>query len=118
MNGKAMHEMSIAQSIIEILREEMRKCDAEALKSIRLKIGRMSAVVPDSLSFCFELITEGTDMEGAELIMDIIPLTGLCDSCGTEFEIEDYAFECPACGSKKIDTIAGRELSIVEIEVE
>ena len=113
-----MHEMSIVQSLIEILREEMLKNDAKTLRSVRLNIGQLSAIVPDSLSFCFEIITEGTDLEGARLIMDIIPLRGYCPGCKDEFEIRDYTFICPSCGNKEIETIAGQDLSIVEMEVD
>ncbi len=113
-----MHELSIAQNVIKIVQDEMRKCDAQTLRSVHLKIGKMSAIVPDSLSFCFGLITEGTEFEGSELIMDIIPLKGSCRECKNEFEIEDYAFECPSCQSTKIKTISGREMDIVEIEVD
>ena len=113
-----MHEMSIAMSMIEIVREEMQKCDAKALRSVRLNIGQLSAVVPDALSFCFEVITKGTEMEGARLMMDIIPLRGYCSTCEKEFEIKDYVFACPLCGTKEIETLSGQELAIVEIEVE
>ena len=113
-----MHEMSIAMSMIEIVREEMQKSDAKTLRSVRLNIGQMSAVVPDALSFCFEVITKGTEMEGARLMMDIIPLRGYCSNCEKEFEIKDYVFVCPICGTKKIETLSGQELAIVEIEVE
>lgn len=112
-----MHEMSIAQSLIEIIEEEMQKYDARILRSVRLNIGQMSAIVPNALSFCFEVITAGTELEGARLIMDIIPLKGYCHACEGEFEIKDYTFICPACGSTKIETIEGQNLSIVEIEV-
>ena len=113
-----MHEMSIAQSVIDIIKEEMHKNNVKILKSVRLHIGQMSAIVPDSLSFCFEVITTGTDLEGARLIMDIIPLRGYCQECKDEFEIEDYAFSCPSCKSTEIKTIGGQDLSIVEMEVE
>ena len=113
-----MHEMSIVQSLIEILREEMLKNDVKTLKSVRLNIGQLSAIVPDSLSFCFEIITAGTDLEGAMLIMDIIPLKGYCPGCKDEFEIRDYTFICPSCDNKEIETIAGQDLSIVEMEVD
>jgi hydrogenase nickel incorporation protein HypA/HybF len=113
-----MHEMSIAMSMIEIVREEMRKCNANTLRSVRLNIGQMSAVVPNALSFCFEVITKGTRMEGARLLMDVIPLRGYCSICEKEFEIKDYVFACPSCGTKKIETISGQDLAIVEIEVE
>jgi hydrogenase nickel incorporation protein HypA/HybF len=113
-----MHEMSIAQSLIDIIQEEMERHQATSLKSVRLNIGQLSAVVPDSLSFCFQVITSGTPLEGAELIMDMVPLTGACRSCGETFEIENYAFICPKCGSPEIDTVSGQDLSIVEMEVD
>jgi len=112
-----MHEMSIAQSMIDIIKEEMRKADAGTLRSVHLNIGKMSAIVPDALSFCFEIITEGTKMEGARLIIDIIPLKGYCYTCEKEFEIKDYVFACPLCGGTKFNTISGQDLSIKEIEV-
>jgi len=113
-----MHEMSIAQSLIEIIQEEMARNQAKTLRSVRLHVGEMSAIVPDSLSFCFEVITAGTDMEGARLMMDIIPLEGRCLSCGEAFRIKDYVFLCPFCGGSEVETVSGQELSIVEIEVE
>jgi len=113
-----MHEMSIAQNVVDIIREEMQKCNATVLKSVRLNVGEMSAIVPEAFSFCFEVITDGTEIEGVELIMDVIPLRGYCHKCENEFEIVDYAFTCPSCGDTNIDTIAGRDLSIVEMEVE
>ena len=113
-----MHEMSIAQSLIEIIKEEMTKNDAAKLKSARLQIGQMSAIVPDALDFCFSVITEGTALEGAELIMDRVPLRGVYRKCAFEFDIINYAFLCPACGSSDIDALSGRELALIEIEVE
>ena len=113
-----MHEMSIAQSLFDILREEMVKNNAKTLRSVKLRIGELSAIVPDSLSFCFQVMTQGTDMEGAELIMDIIPLEGMCNSCGKSFEIKGYAFKCPHCEGTEIETVSGQDLSIVEMVVD
>ena len=113
-----MHEMSIVQSLIDILQEEMTRHQASVLKSVRLHIGELSAIVPSSLSFCFEVITKGTSMEGAKLNMDIIPLKGLCRQCRETFEVKDYVFECPYCHATDIDTVSGQDLSIVEMEVE
>jgi hydrogenase nickel incorporation protein HypA/HybF len=113
-----MHEMSIAQSLIGIIEEEMEKHGATKLRSVRLHIGQLSAVVPEALSFCFPVITEGTALEGARLDMEVIPLKGYCRKCGEDFAIEDYAFVCPTCASTQIESIAGQDLSIVEIEVD
>ncbi len=113
-----MHEMSIAQSLIDIIKEEMEKNSARTLRSVRLHIGQMSAVVPDALSFCFEVITTGTEMEGARLDMEVIPLEAFCRQCKDTFQIEDYAFACPDCGGTEIEVIGGQDLSIVEMEVD
>lgn len=113
-----MHEMSIAQSLVELLREEMEKAGARTLRSVRLEIGRLSAIVPDALSFGFQVVTAGTELEGAELIMDIIPLRCTCRECGARFEMEDYNFRCPLCGGVEIDTLSGRELAVKEITVD
>jgi hydrogenase nickel incorporation protein HypA/HybF len=113
-----MHEMSIAQSLVDILQDEMTKHHANVLRSVRLHIGQLSAIVPESLSFCFEVMTTGTPMEGAQLVMEIIPLRGACRKCERDFEIKDYVFICPHCGSPDIETIAGQDLSIVDMEVD
>jgi hydrogenase nickel incorporation protein HypA/HybF len=113
-----MHEMSIAQSLIEIITEEMDKHDASVLRSVKLHIGKLTAIVPDSLAFCFEVITKGTPLDGARLDMVSIPLKAACNACGKTFEVEQYVFECPLCKSGDIETIAGKDLSIVEIEVD
>jgi len=113
-----MHEMSIAQGLLDIIKEEMDKHGARVLRSVRLQIGQLSAIVPESLSFCFEIMTAGTELEGARLNMEMIPLRGTCRKCNQEFEIKEYAFECPYCSSREIDTISGQELSIVEMEVD
>jgi hydrogenase nickel incorporation protein HypA/HybF len=96
----------------------MAQHEARALRAVRLRIGQMSAVVPDALSFCFEIATKGTRMEGADLRMEIVPLSGECHTCKVKFPIVDYAFVCPQCGSVDIEALTGRELSIVEIEVD
>jgi hydrogenase nickel incorporation protein HypA/HybF len=113
-----MHEMSIAQSLIEILREEMAKHGAKTLKTVHLRIGQLSAIVPEALSFCFQVSTDGTDMADAKLVMDIVPLQGYCPECRREFEIKEYHFVCPFCGATEVETIAGQDLTIVDMEVD
>ena len=110
-----MHEMSIAESLIDIIKEEMEKHDVKVLKSIKLEIGQLSAIVPASLSFSFDVMIKGTNLEGAELLMEMVPLKATCKDCNETFEITDYTFICPHCKSKDIRTIAGHELTIVEM---
>ena len=113
-----MHELSIAENIVCIVREEMIKHNASVLSSLRLAVGKMSGVVPDSLSFCLELIIKETDLRGAKIVIDIIPLKAECGKCQEVVELSHYTATCPLCGSDKIIIVSGRELSIVELEVE
>ena len=113
-----MHEMSIVQSLISIIKEEMEKNNASRLRSVSVKIGEMSGIVPEALSTCFEILTAKGDMKGAILNMNIEPLVGYCKKCKEEFEIKEYVFSCPECESTGIDIISGREMNIVEIEVD
>jgi hydrogenase nickel incorporation protein HypA/HybF len=113
-----MHELALAQSILDIVQQEMTRHQASRANVIRLEVGEFTAVVPESLSFCFEVITKGTPLEGVKLEINPVPLTGRCQGCGEEFKIRDYNFACPRCAAREIETIAGKELLIKEIEAE
>ena len=113
-----MHEMSIVHNLISIVEEEMVKSNANRLRSVRVNIGEMSGIVPEALRTCFEIITAKSDMKGAVLKMDILPITGYCRKCKNEFKVIDYKFSCAECESTDIDIISGREMNIVEIEVD
>jgi hydrogenase nickel incorporation protein HypA/HybF len=113
-----MHEMGIAQSILDIVEQEMARHGATRLTTIRLVIGEFTAVVPESLSFCFEVITKDTPFEGVKLEMEKVPLTGRCLACAEEFIIKDYQFICPKCGSNQVETVSGKELFVKEIEAQ
>ncbi len=113
-----MHEMGIAQSILDIVKQEMVRHGATKVSAIRLVIGEFTAVVPHSLTFCFEIMTKDTPFEGVKLEIELAPLTGRCIDCGEEFGVKEYRFICPKCGSREIETIAGKELFVKEIEVQ
>jgi hydrogenase nickel incorporation protein HypA/HybF len=113
-----MHEMSIVQSLISIIEEEMVKNKASVLRSVRVKIGVMSGIVREVLRTCFEVLTSKTDIKGGVLKMDIAPLIGYCRRCKGNFEVIEYNFSCPHCDSTDIEIISGREMNIVELEIE
>jgi hydrogenase nickel incorporation protein HypA/HybF len=113
-----MHEMSIAESLFEIIGEQIQKNSLTRVTVIRMRIGEMSGVVPDALEFAFEVLARGTPVEGARLEVTRIPMQGRCDECTREFPVENYFFECPGCGSGKVRVTAGEELSLDELEGE
>jgi len=113
-----VHEMSIAQSLLEIVLEESRRHCLEQVKTIRLQVGAMAAVVPESLTFCFDLLSRDTIASGAALEVETIPVVARCSECDILFEVEDHIFLCPKCGGPTLDLVSGRELSLTSIEGE
>jgi hydrogenase nickel incorporation protein HypA/HybF len=112
-----MHELAIAQNIAEIVRESVPKAQIPAVRTVKMRVGRLAGVVPDSLEFCFSAIAADTELQGARLQIDQIPTTGHCKSCASDFPIEEYAFSCPICGSVEIELVSGTELEVSEIEI-
>jgi len=113
-----MHELSLAQNVLEIVQQYVPEGNHAVVKTVKMKVGDLSGVVVESLTFCFEAITSGTSLEGARLDVERVPLRCRCGSCGLESEIHDNIFRCGECGSTGIEIISGRELQVLEIEVD
>jgi hydrogenase nickel incorporation protein HypA/HybF len=116
--GVAVHEMSIAQSLLDIILEESSRHSITQVKQVNLQIGAMAAIVPESLSFCFELLSRDTLVGGASLAIETIPVVARCRDCSINYEVENQVFLCPQCGMPSLELISGRELSVVSIEGE
>ncbi|MGC9195415.1 MAG: hydrogenase maturation nickel metallochaperone HypA [Syntrophobacteraceae bacterium] len=113
-----MHELSIAQSLLDIIVEESNKHGLARINKVRLRIGELSAVVPESLLFCFDLVSRDTVAAGAVIEMERIAVTARCDKCDFSFEVKDRVFECPKCGEPVLEMLGGRELDVMSIEGE
>lgn len=111
-----MHELSIVESIIEIIISEMPRHNLTKIESISLRIGEMRQVVPDALHFGFECLSKDTPLEGAKLNIENIPIKGCCNQCNHEFILENWLESCPNCHSNEIEIISGKELEIAEFE--
>jgi hydrogenase nickel incorporation protein HypA/HybF len=113
-----MHEMGIAQQIIDIaaasIPAEMRTGRVER---VNLKIGKLSAVVPESLRFCFEIVSKDTRLAGAELAIEEMPVVARCRDCDARWTIAEPVFVCKSCNSGSLEILSGRELDIVSIEI-
>ena len=107
-----MHEMSIAEGIVDIVLDTMKNNDASQVHSVQLDVGMMSGVEPDALHFCWESVTQGT----ADI--NLVPIVGRCFDCGTMFDVNDYVFVCPKCGSRIVQTASGKELRVTSIDID
>jgi hydrogenase nickel incorporation protein HypA/HybF len=108
-----MHELSIANSVVELCAE--RAMGARVLR-VTLEIGRLSAVMPDAIRFCFDVCAKDTVVEGA--VLEIVETPGLarCLDCGGSVDMTDLLEHC-ACGSVNLELLAGSELKIKQMEV-
>ena len=113
-----MHEMGLAQQIIDIatasIPPDMRSARVER---VNLKIGKLSAVVPESLRFCFEIVSKDTPLAGAELAIEETPVVARCKDCDARWTIAEPVFTCQTCNSGALEILSGRELDIVSIEI-
>jgi hydrogenase nickel incorporation protein HypA/HybF len=113
-----MHELSIAQSVLEAVQAEaVRHLGAKPAK-VGLKVGELAAVDPDALRFGFEVLTRDTALEGLQLEIEFCPRRHRCLDCGTEFTVKAFDFRCPGCQSTRNDCIGGDQLEIAYLELE
>lgn len=110
-----MHELSIAQSLLDLVGRHVPEAERGLVRSVRVKVGRMAGVVSDSLTFCFEAIASPGGYPNARLDIENIPVTALCRGCRHPFEIDEPVFACPACGSTRLEVTGGDELWLGEI---
>lgn len=109
-----MHELGITQNIVSIAVEHAR---GAKVQRVSLEIGKLSAVMPEAIRFCFDVCSQGTLVEGAELEIIEIPGLARCRQCGTEVPL-DIPFGVCTCGSTDLQILQGEELKIKELETE
>lgn len=108
-----MHELSIANSVVEICAEQA--AGARVMR-VTLEIGKLSAVMPDAIRFCFDVCAKDTLVEGAVLEIIDVPGLGRCMACGATMELSMPFGRC-ACGSDSVELISGQQLKIRQMEV-
>src|SRR3954462_5454647 len=106
-----MHELAITQGVVEAVTERTGRAP---VASVRVRVGRLSGVVPDAMRFCFELVTAGTPLAGAALELDQPDGWGRCRPCGAEIVLADPLLLCD-CGSADVEVLAGRELAVASV---
>ncbi len=107
-----MHELSVAREIITAVEKQMAELDLPGVSEIKLKIGALAGVDPESLNFAFTASTMGTAFEKTKLTIEWIYVKGKCKTCGENFAIDDLIFLCPNCDSTDIEILQGEELDI------
>jgi hydrogenase nickel incorporation protein HypA/HybF len=110
-----MHELAISSAVLESV---LRHADGRRVMSVRLRVGHLRQVVPDSLDFYWGIVTRDGVAEGSVLEQEVVPARLACRACGDEWAIELPVFRCPSCGGADVAVVAGDELEVESIEVE
>ncbi len=110
-----MHELSIAESIVRVAGDH---ANGRRVTKVYVKVGHLRQVVPSALAFSFELVAQGTPVEGAKLALEEVPVTARCRSCGVESRLGAFPLLCNSCGSADLRIVEGEELMVESLEME
>jgi len=110
-----MHELSIADAVVQIAR---RHAAGRQVTRVELRVGHLRQVVPDALEFAFELVAQGTELEGAELVMEEVPADVRCHACRAGSILTAFPAHCAPCGSLDVEVTGGEELLVESLELE
>ena len=111
-----MHEAAIVSGLMQILLGQAAKHGVDHVSRVTVKVGKLRAVEPRSLIGCFEMFAEGTIADGAELIVESVPVRCRCDECREETEIKGFVFRCSRCQGSQLTLLSGEELYIEHFE--
>jgi hydrogenase nickel incorporation protein HypA/HybF len=110
-----MHELAIAESIVAIAE---RHAAGRRVTRVEVAVGHLRQVVPAALEFAFELVAQGTVLDGAELALEEVPAAVRCRACGAEGSVDGFPLACRACGGWDVAVIAGEELRVESLDLE
>ena len=112
-----MHELGICDALLKMVRGVAKEQALQEIQRITVEVGSLSGVVPAYMADCWEAVTDGTELEGVEFVIEELKGTARCLDCGREFPVDVEHLRCPSCGSEKLTPMTGRDLTLKEILV-
>lgn len=110
-----MHELSLCGAIADIA---TRRSQDRAVEVVHVQIGQLRQVVPDTLVFCWSMVTSDTPLDGSVLEVERTPARLRCDGCGDEHEMgSNVAMACRRCGGTDVAVVAGDEFVVIALEL-
>jgi hydrogenase nickel incorporation protein HypA/HybF len=113
-----MHEMSLAEGVLQIIEDYALRESFRKVNCVRLEIGRLSGVETESLRFCFDAVTRGSVAEGATLEIIEVPGRAWCFRCGKSVEVRDDPAQCPECAGVELQVESGKDMRIKDLLVD
>lgn len=113
-----MHEMSLAEGMLQVIEDSARSIGFTQVKTVWLEIGELSGVEVEAMRFCFDAMVKGTLADGARLEIVATEGQGRCLTCGETVAIQLRYDPCPLCGGYPVEPTGGLEMKVKELEVE
>lgn len=113
-----MHELTLSQSIVDLVVECAHKEGVRAVTRVVVEVGIAAGVEPDALRFCFDLVAANTLAKGAKLAIETIPLQARCRDCACKFQPARLVSCCPRCGAYAPQLLRGREFRVKSFDCE
>jgi hydrogenase nickel incorporation protein HypA/HybF len=113
-----MHELSITQSLLDIALRHAEQANAQRISRLNLVIGELSSVLDESVQFYWDIVSQDTIAQGAELHFERVPGSLRCLGCGHVFPLNGRDYACPMCAGKQAIAAGGDEFRLESIEIE
>jgi hydrogenase nickel incorporation protein HypA/HybF len=113
-----MHELGIASTILDAVRDEAEKHPGARVTKVGVRVGVLSGVEPEALSFGFTALVQGTDLEPLTLEIETVPRRQRCPACDLTFDAPEDELACPRCAKAETILAGGEELDLAYFEVE
>ena len=110
-----MHELGICDALLKMVRNIAEEEELEVISRITVEVGSLSGVVPAYMSDCWVAVTDGTELQDTEFVIEDLPGTAQCMDCGEEFTADVNDLRCPKCRGNKLVPLTGRDLTLKEI---
>jgi hydrogenase nickel incorporation protein HypA/HybF len=110
-----MHELSLCASIAQVVLDHS---GGRPVRAVNLTVGALRQVVPESLAFCWPMVSRQTGLDGAVLRIEQVEGIIECGECATRSTLSDFLLRCPVCGTGLVHVVAGEEFLVTSIEVD
>jgi hydrogenase nickel incorporation protein HypA/HybF len=112
-----MHELGIAASVLQEAQQEAMRRPGR-LRKVKVRVGELSGVNPEALSFSFEVLARDARLEPLELEIESCARRQRCPACDQTFAVAGYDLTCPRCGAADTEFVSGDELELASLEME
>jgi hydrogenase nickel incorporation protein HypA/HybF len=112
-----MHELGLAEGIFDIVRQHVSVDRAGELRTVTVRVGDLAGVLPESLSWCFEVVVAGTQYAEARLAIERVPAELACTQCGQLVPVSALIASCPGC-SGPLTVTRGWDLQVVTLDLD